>query len=387
MLDDLEEEGTGRDLPAKRAAQGGELEPPADEQILDLARETGEYRFGVACPVCATRMDFVSSQIGQQASCPDCFTTFEIVTPGPHTERMLVSEDGFGAPDRLSLEAPREDSRRLDSPDVLKQRADQLLQRAAEEMRAQRRETNETVLSDSATHSLFHFLMAPTTWVRLIVVTVLGIPALATLSLATQVEANGSSNFGKLLYLVIGFPLAAIWFLVFAAHLLALLRATSATIGDVEEWPGANVFEWMGSGLQLGWALALAALPGFALVFLAAFLGLGGWVLGLVTPFSVIAFFPIVLLSMLHEQSWSSVFSPEIWRGMTRVSHVATTFYQASTLLGILVWMDLWLLWMGNPLLALPQSVVLAVLGFLYFRLLGWLANSISLEDDEQIVA
>ena len=78
-----------------------------------------------------------------------------------------------------------------------------------------------------------------------------------------------------------------------------------------------------------------------------------------------------------------AVFSNEVWEGMLRASSVVMTFYQGATLLGIIAWMTLMATWFGQPLLAVPQALILVLITFLYARLLGWLAHSITLEDDE----
>ncbi|MFO0870204.1 MAG: hypothetical protein U0935_14850 [Pirellulales bacterium] len=343
---------------------------------LPVSREADEYRFGCSCPLCATRLDFVSSQIGQQATCPDCFTTFEIRAPGPQQERQWVSDDGFGAPDRLDMESPPEDTRRLDSPDALKQRADQLLQKAAQELAAARRDQSADGFSDSTAVSLFHFLLLPTTWGRMAGLVVLGTLALAPAALATQIDDDGTLGARSLVMLMLAVPLSAIWFTVLSAHALALLEETSAQIADVENWPGANFLEWFGAPLKLGLAVIFAALPGFSLAFLLAWCGLSGFLVGWLVPASIVACLPVVLLSMLYEQSIFHVFSSTVWQRLWSVTPVMATFYQAATLLGIVGWMALMVTWFGSPLLALPQALVIVLVTLLYFRLLGWLAHA-----------
>jgi len=129
--------------------------------------------------------------------------------------------------------------------------------------------------------------------------------------------------------------------------------------------------------------MAFAAFPGFLLAALLTFFGLSEFLVGVLIPLSLTAFLPIVLLSMLHEQSWFAVFSNEVWEGMLRASSVVMTFYQGAALLAIIAWMTLLATWFGQPLLAVPQALILVLLTFLFFRLLGWLAHSITIDEDE----
>lgn len=354
-----------------------------DDQPLALAAEADQYRFGHSCPLCGTRMDFVSSQIGSSTACPDCFTTFVIPTPNANQERRPLSADGFGAPDRLNMEAPAADAKRLDSPDALKSSADRLLEQAAKQLAEERRDKHEGQFSDAAAASLFQFLLAPGAILRYLVLVAFGTLAFAILANVPAAMQEGGEGMKAAIWFLMASPLLLAWSAALSAHALALVRETSARVGPVEAWPSGNPFEWLGDLIHLGLALLVAGLPGFILASLLAGVGLSGILVGLAVPISLVILLPLVLISMLHEQSLFAVFSRDIFAGLTSFRSEVVTFYQASALLGIIVWMTLIGSGLGLWYLALPQAAILTLAAFLYFRLLGWLARALLTESEE----
>jgi len=354
-------------------ARGVESVTPTRDGVF----EDAPHRFGYSCSVCGTRMDFASTQIGEQGTCPDCFTVFEIPAPGPRSARTSSTGGELRPPDRLDLEAPRDDSGRPNSSDSLKQQAELLLKKAALELESLEREKElDGTFSETAVRSFFQFLAAPSTISRIVLLSMMGSVALAFAALATRIEGGGAYGLRDAMIFVGTAVTLGLWFTVLSAHALALLQNPAERVGEVENWPGVNFWKWRGAPFQLGLAIGLAVFPGLLLSAPLTFLGVSAWLVGILIPMSLIAFLPIILLSMLHQQSWFAAYSNEVWCKMRRASSATITFYQGATLMGIIAWMTLMVTWFGQPLLAVPQAAILVMLAFLYFRLLAWLTQA-----------
>jgi hypothetical protein len=168
---------------------------------------------------------------------------------------------------------------------------------------------------------------------------------------------------------------------------LAIVQETANGIKEVENWPDANVTEWFFGSLFIPAAAFVAGLPGFAV---ATFLAAGGMPL-ILAPLPVVAswtvLFPIVLFSMLAENSVLGVFSSRTKESFTIAGEAWLLFYLYSMGLGIFG--GVFVVMAGLPFwpVTLVGGFGLVTVAFLYFRVLGrlmWYCEQKGLKRSQQ---
>jgi hypothetical protein len=162
-----------------------------------------------------------------------------------------------------------------------------------------------------------------------------------------------------------------IFMATFCGACLAIVQETANGMREVENWPDANVTEWFFGSLYIPAAGFVAGLPGFAT---ATFLAAGGMPL-IFLPLPVVAswtlFFPVVLFSMLAENSVLGVFSSRTRESFQIASEAWLLCYLYSTGLGLLGGGVAMLGGIAFWPLTLIGGFGLVTTAFLYFRLLG----------------
>jgi hypothetical protein len=319
-------------------------------------------------------MDFTSSQIGDTTACPDCFSPMEIREPGPEMERRLLSDDRFGEPENLRMEATAAETNRLNSPEALKQRADQLLERAAAAIRAEQRQEQDGRFTDSATGNLLSVFGQRETLARFLAISLLGIAAFAVLDWhLSRVLAGVAANWSG--YVTGGIALGAlgIWFVVVAAHGIAMLRGSMADLSAPIPWPPVISDAWLWGPLRIGWALFAAGLPGLVPGLTLLFAGLPGWLALPLFFASEAFFFPLALLALERRSGTWSLYEPGLGDELMAVWPATGTFYQVAALLGVVATIAFAAATLGSPWLAVLQGPVMTAAALAGLRLLGWL--------------
>ena len=348
---------------------------------LAVAEEAGRYEFTIVCPVCATRIDLTSDQIGQTTVCPDCTHRMPIMAPGPHQQRRQIAKWGTGAEaiERLSMaENDARAQQALAASVAVKGEADKYLERAAKELEEEADREQRKGWDDKTASWLFKFIVSSMAVMRGGVLVGIGSVAAGALTMALHSGegANFASSIGSLLKWTITVPLVGIWFTLAAAHFLAVFQDSSEGLAEIENWPGADFYEWILKPFYLVAAMAVSGFPGFLMAVLLGGMGLPWEVASLAILVCWIGLLPVVLLSMLHEGSMASVYSAEIVRGMRLTNNVLSTFYQGTALLGLVMWLAAWAVTLESVLMAPVIAALLVFGGFTYFRLLGWLARN-----------
>lgn len=160
-----------------------------------------------------------------------------------------------------------------------------------------------------------------------------------------------------------------------AACTLAVVRDTANGCDRIVNWPGLAFMEWAGDALIVANGIGIAT---------AASVG-GGWALrqcgwrddATVVAGAVVVFVavPIVLLSLLENESVIDVVSPPVWRTFVLAAGGWTRFYLASGMIvaaaGLLV---ATVLASGSVWVLVGASLAWSVAWFIYFRMLGCLA-------------
>ncbi|MFM7072510.1 MAG: hypothetical protein ACKO38_12040 [Planctomycetota bacterium] len=339
-----------------------------------IARQSGEYRFSQACKLCGTRVDFTSGQIGETTACPDCFSEMEIREPGPEQERRPLSEDRFGEPDSLSMEADPAAASRLDAPDALRQRADQLLEKAAAALRSEQREEQDGRFNDAAAGRLLSVFAQRETLARLGVIALSGTVAFALLDWHVGRVLAGEGD-GAATYFTGAVAMCACgtWFTLLATHAMALLRGSLADLSAPIPWPLPLSDAWIRAPWRIAYALMVAGFPGLVSGLALVFAGLPSW-LGLpLLLVSEVGLFPVILLSMERREGSWSVYEPGIVDDLLAIWPATATFYQAAALLGILALVAMAAAGLGSPWYAVIQGPAMAAIAMIGFRLMGWL--------------
>jgi len=188
--------------------------------------------------------------------------------------------------------------------------------------------------------------------------------------------------------------LAIAWFLLASACAMAVVRDTANGSDEVRDWPGAVFLDWFGEVFYLFNGLCVSVLPGAGLAWL-----LAGYDFSGLPAASIIAFllFPIVLLSMLEQNSALGVISPSTWGTLRKDSGAWATFYLFSAVLLLAVGVvERVVFFLGGFLGSIVLALSLTVVWLIYFRLLGRLAwhcadraareeIEAELEEDEEI--
>lgn len=321
-------------------------------------------------------MDFVSDQIGSEAKCPDCDTRVVLTEPSPARRRPLhrIDEDDFS---RLRGEECAPASAHLESPEVQKQRAEDLLKQAERQIEEEK-ENQPDEFDDKSTKALFQYLVEPATLTRLAGLTAAGCFTAALFS--GVYAARGGPSMEDLvnifLYALIG-PVLVGWTLLLGSHVVAIFRDTAHGSVSVVSWPEFAAGSLLFDGLFPALALFLAMIPSVALSMLAgAFSPTFGTLVGIITfvP-SVLFLMPLIFLSMMSDNSLMTPFRPRVLRAMVAAGRSTVTFYMASFVLVVLLHAGLHMLLGGNFIVQCLVVFAMVLDAFVYFRLLGWLAG------------
>jgi hypothetical protein len=206
------------------------------------------------------------------------------------------------------------------------------------------------------------------------------IPALAFQSIAAagllllaQLVVGLSQGRASQLWAILLIPplalFAAGFALSFGACCLAIAQDTANGMKHVANWPGWN-FDWIGDAFTVAAAGFVASLPGVVLGSLSVYTTGQGLMLPLLMLCSGLAFFPIVLFSMLAEGTISAPVSRVVLSSFSRAGDGWMLFYMESFVIGLVAAIAISI----TPLHfigAVVAAVVLVALAFIYFRLLG----------------
>ncbi len=174
------------------------------------------------------------------------------------------------------------------------------------------------------------------------------------------------------IYLVVSVMLGVMWFALASACALAVVRDTANGCDEVQTWPGLAIFDWIADLVYPFTALCASMLPGAALGWLLARLGLPGDVVASLVVFFL---FPIVLLSMLDNDSPLGTVSAPVWHTLRIAGRGWAGFYLATAALLAAAGAAFWAVGRAGAFLQTAGGgLILAAVWVIYFRLLGRLA-------------
>jgi hypothetical protein len=218
---------------------------------------------------------------------------------------------------------------------------------------------------------VFEFLFYPSTLSSWIGHSVVAGGLLCLLQLAMFYSQGGVSQVAGLLLSMLFTVLTFVWGSAFAAACLAVVQDTANGLETVGDWPDWMIFEWFGKAFTMAAAFFVAAVPG--MVIGSAMLSGGGPFIAVPLPIitSLVAFFPIVLSSMLTEASIISVVSPTVIRMLRAGAEGWIVFYMLTFVQGVLAIGAIALLEMQNVIATVAAGAIGVTLILLYMRLLG----------------
>ncbi|MGN6135585.1 MAG: hypothetical protein ACTHOU_13950 [Aureliella sp.] len=354
--------------------------------ILDPAQQ--QYR--VPCPACGTPQYVTVAMKGRTVRCPDCFLEFKIPPPPPGwkpSDKPAHTNWSTALAEAAPEDAARDSARS-------RAQADDYLRRAEQELADE--DIDTLYQGDFDTKSFvrrtFGFCLDTAALFQVVLYSAMFAVFFGVAQWGAIKIAEGDK--GVTLIVGIGLPLMFIIvsFPMFAAA-MTLLESVANGQSKVDEWPGFSFFDHIGELMLFAVALAAAAAPGF---FLGGFIGRSGgmaWMVILGTMFTTFLAFPIILLSMLDNESLFNPVSPDVWRSLSSGYEAWAAYYFKTFAAYTFVFIAWCILFGRYPVLTAIAGGMLPWLIFFTAQQLGVLAMDISeqlalpLGDDEKAPA
>lgn len=381
---------------AEKAAQNEAKPAPPPQQ------RTERLEFGIECGLCATRLYATLDQVGKTLNCPDCHSKvlvkapkklpeparnnewdeegdFQLSEPVERPKSEYIPEEGMASDSADEAAGVKVDAKAAPRPspagNIVADTARQTMAKAEAEVEATERA--KPVLPDQPFKTdILSFFFDPATGARWLVLTLMGHGFVAALGLAWALaHGGGIQQFGAVFLSVIVVGLGLGYMLLASACSVAIIQDTANGYDKIEQWPGANISEWMLDGFFVINSLLASASPG-ALAMCAGVMS--GWNAVFAGTATTVAFFPILVLSALEQASPLGFASPAIWKSLRAARPRWVKFYLLSAGLAIVGLLAGSLLATANFFLSGLSCAALTAIGMVYFRLLGRLAWCIS---------
>lgn len=161
-----------------------------------------------------------------------------------------------------------------------------------------------------------------------------------------------------------------LWVAPFAVCCLAIVEDTANGDDEITSWPDYNFLDWF---LKATFVPAAALVSGFPGIVLGSFIVVSGAAPAIYVWLTILAswvfLFPLVLCSMLDENSILSPYSKNTYRSLKAASDAWMLFYVFVIVLGVLGALAFALA--AYPFTSPIGAIAMVVLAFLFFRLLG----------------
>lgn len=374
-IDGLEELVTPR-LPAAGTAAPPPPAPPAKEPSKKAAAlDPANQQYRVPCPSCGTPQYVTLAKKGRSVRCPDCFLEFKIPAPPPDwkpTGKPAHTNWGTGLAEQSTAETEKDAARS-------RAQADDYLRKAEQELDED--DIDNMYSGDFDTQSFmrrtFGFCYDTPALFQVVVYSLVFALIFSIIQWCVIKVVEGEKSYamisgigGPLLFILTAFPM-------FAGAMTMLESVANGQL-RVREWPGFSFFDHVGELLLFGAAVAGSALPGFLLGgFIANAAGMP-WMVVFGTMFTTFLTFPIILLSMLDNESMFNPFSPDVFKSLSSGYEAWGVYYLKTFVAYFIVFVAWCVLLGGNLLLAGIGGAMLPWLIFFTTQQLGVLAFDIS---------
>lgn len=355
------------------------------------------YDFTVACPLCGTRQEARSEQVGRNVRCPDCHSDYPLREPAikarrqrhattEHDDRELRLSEPVPTPVKAAMFRDVRDQIAAQSVlpvvpsgtqrprTITPQEAARDTFSRAERERNEQPDEEPPLPREPMKTGVLRFLQSPAMIVRIFFYSLGLWLECAAIQAAIHLTDSGPIEqfFSVILRpfsLIFGILLAA----NFARQLLTVVRDTVLGHDDIHSPPGANPADWFVESWPMFASLfVVLLLPAIAAqgMYIASYSLLSTFLIGAV-PASLLlgTVFPIVLLSFLEN---STPFSREVLRGLQLAASYWTTFiFQGSILAAIGQFLIAIRLAGSSGVLGFVVGAGAIVAGLVFFRLLG----------------
>jgi hypothetical protein len=197
---------------------------------------------------------------------------------------------------------------------------------------------------------------------------------LAVRWIAESMSIGGVAQIGGFLIYLVSYVPALIGMGAMAIFCLTIFQDTSNGHDRIQNWPEFSIMDWAISLLFIAAAFFVAGLPGA--LFSTALTSIGAP--AIVTPLlffpGLFILFPPVLICMLEAGTITEPISAPMLRSFGPLAKFWGTFYGLSIGLGILGAVVVPFAVAGHILFLVPGAILMTVVPFLYFRLLGRMA-------------
>lgn len=323
-----------------------------------------DQSFRVTCPTCDSLTYAKPNQVGKRIRCPDCHAAM-VVPPPPKV--VPKYQPDIQAAATYNFQDSGEENLPSRPTDPFRKSADDLL-RAAEAAHVET-EAEEWELPNFQQwfSGLAKVFLDPVVGLHIFFLSLL---AFLPTAVAVQYESS---------IIVMGlFAGGAIFGALLVANGFAILQAVANGESEVSEWPLFDPMAWIG---QMVIAIASVGVAAGPIWMVTHYIFQGGLVTVAMTMISLYLLYPIVLLSMLDEESILVPFSTDVTKSVMRAPDQWGAAYLAS---GILFF-GMFLMFMiasvtggSSPRLGAAIAIFVTVAGtFAYFGILGRLAYGI----------
>ncbi len=333
------------------------------------ALDPSNAQYRCACPSCGTPQYVTMARQGKMVRCPDCFGEFKIPPPPPGWKPTTPANIKFGTD---LVDASVTDTQQYRS------NAQDLLRSAEKELDDDDIDSMYDMDFDNASfmRRTFGFVLDTTAMFQIAMYSVFFALLFAAefYCLAKVSEDRGYALFAGLcipiLAILIAFPMFG--------TALSILESVANGQAKVREWQGFNLFDHIGELMLFAIAAATSALPGF---IIGSFMG-GGAAAPLIVVLAMMVssflLFPVVLLSMMDNESLVNPFSPDVLRSLRIGSEAWATYYFKTFAANLTVFIAWAVLLGANPVLSAFGGLLFPLLFFFTIQQLGILAFDIS---------
>jgi len=233
---------------------------------------------------------------------------------------------------------------------------------------------------------LFSFLFHPVAVGRWAGLTIAGYVTMM-MTLEVLEMSSGGLGFQHLfaVFLVVLLMLIGTLFVfLVTTHGVAIVQDTANGADKIESWPGFGFADQIGEAFMVVNGVFLSFIPGFMIGEVLACAGSPQWVafaLGGVTMFPL---FPVILLSMMTEDSPITPYSAEIWKSFGPRRRTWKRFYLMSLILAGSSLVCYFLMMTEVFLLGVLAAAIMTAVMMTYFRLMGRLAWALAEGEEKE---
>ncbi len=322
--------------PTKPTGNSSKPEPKSTDQThsrrkapVEAVTDTHDAEYRILCRVCGTPQYVTQRKTGKSIRCPDCHSEF-VVPPPPSTwdPKAAKSKAGSGKHVNDDLRVAAAEETAGPTPEPQRLAAQEYLRKAEEDSLDKHLDTvyaNGDFDSQEFFRRNFSVFSDPTVWFH-------AVPLGVVSGLAFAVYIGmGKNAFGvtlpALALTALGFILGGL--VLFAVFMCgyALVDAAANRRKRVQHWPLFEAGLGFSNGAPVIAASLLAIAPGTVLALILSTIS-GGGILGLIPLLlSFWAILPVILLSMLNNESATNPFSPKVFASISQGSEEWGAYY------------------------------------------------------------